>query len=237
MHDEVTVESGVRTLRPHTAIVLYGNQRDAIRYAMEHPLHEIDGDYQLGAGHPLRLDSLSNALDALAKHQGGMRLQGLLPANVLTVAYDRIAWWCPPSVRTVFFRDQPNVRCMQPGLVFVATSSNLFVGALKGRERPQATDPVYDAPYFNVWRGGKMCVGNVELPGQLVAEKIAAWESAFFDSLFTHPNGSDLVEHKGGLTGLWQMLGEQGAALETFPEDVLTLMNRATVQQFLQVSA
>jgi PRTRC genetic system protein B len=59
---------------------------------------------------------------------------------------------------------------------------------------------------MNVWlhkdNPGRICTGNVTTPSNTLTGKMAAWENAFFDSEFTHPNAQDLVKFPGGLTGL-----------------------------------
>src|ERR1035437_2468687 len=92
-----------------------------------------------------------------------------------------------------------------PGLVFAACSKVWSVWAVKGDHRPRPDSMLYQAPYFNVWDGGRICQGNVEVPDGTTAEKIDAWNAAFFNSFFTHPNiHKNLAKYRGGAYKFWK---------------------------------
>ncbi|MDN0082348.1 PRTRC system protein B [Crenobacter sp. SG2305] len=232
---KVAVHTGSSAARACASIVLYGSDVKSLEFAMIHPIVGEHGKEKLGSGQPLTMEGLSLALTGLAKAQAGHQQTDFLPGNVLSTSPVHIAWWRKPGFRTVFFRvggEEYSFSAPHPGLIMVASGRDLRIGAVQGVERPNPETPVFEAPYFNVWKGGRMCVGNVSLPGATIAARIAAWEDAFFNSWFTHPNGTGSVKHPGDMSGLWQMLREQQGQVTDFPEQALVPMG-ISAQQFV----
>ena len=91
---------------------------------------------------------------------------------------------------------------------------------MKGSERPTEETSLFRAPYFNVYADGGICTGNVQLAGGTTAERLRAWNDAFFGSFFTHPNvQGKIVTYKGGIFKFWTDMLD-GRPPE-FPEHVL----------------
>lgn len=79
---------------------------------------------------------------------------------------------------------------------------------------------MYQAPYFNVYEGGGICQGNVDVPGSTSTNRIEAWNAAFFQSWFTHPNvHGNLVKYRGGAFTFWRDMLD--GRHHEFPEHVL----------------
>ena len=90
--------------------------------------------------------------------------------------------------------------------------------------RVDKATPLFQAPYFNVYGTGAICQGNVDVPtggfAGSVADRIEAWNKAFFDSFFTHPNTQGpLVNYKGGPYRFWRDMLDGRHAV--FPESAL----------------
>lgn len=153
---------------------------------------------------------------------------GFVPYNLLYLDGNAMAWWVPPSRRHIRFQAEELGAAERgevvphPGLVFRVHSSRQWqVWALKGPERPTEKTSLCRAPYFNVSDTGMICAGNVQLPEGTTAERIEAWNTAFFGSYFTHPNATGkLVNYRGGLFKFWtDMLDGRHSA---FPDHALT---------------
>lgn len=230
-HIEVATEQSMA--KAIAAIVLYGASNN-VTFAMQHPIE----NGALGAGAPITMSGLLAALTALATEQDGFSKDDFLPDNILSVSHSGLVWWRKPGKRSVFFRTQNGESAFEaphPGLVFAASGNNLHIAAVMGNDRPTSETPVYEAPYMNVWKGGRLCVGNVPLPGSTLVQKIGAWEDAFFGSYFSHPNGTGLVKHPGDMQGLWTELAEKLPA--TFPEEVLVPMGVNAAQFCMRIKA
>lgn len=212
-------------------------------YATVHDVLHKGREARLDAGVPATREAcadLARALGATAT------LGGFIPPRLLYLGARSIIWWRPPWPARLFFDttqaaagDQPddksgaaligekNGRCPQPGLVFAVAGGNWYVYALAGDERPHPGDALLRAPYFNVWEEGRICTGNVRLPETLSTAALEAYEKAFFDSRFTHPNvhgRNKLIHHFDGPYGFWAGMLKRPLELG-FPEELLVKMN------------
>src|SRR5258706_5478467 len=98
-----------------------------------------------------------------------------------------MAWWRAPCKRTVWFEAEDGADegigtrhgpASHPALVFAAAGGKWYVFAVKDKGRPGPDTPLYRAPYFNVWKTGEICTGNVRLPAAKRAAAIEAYERA-----------------------------------------------------------
>lgn len=201
-------------LRLDKAVLIYSGASGSA-LATIHEVHEVDGEPVIGAGQavtPRAAMQLAKALLKRAAHGG------FLPETVLYMDGDLILWHVPPARRHIAFRvDAEHAERLggaergevvpQPGLVFAASGRGWRVWAVKGSRRPAPDTTLYQAPYFNVDDQGHICRGTAPVPEGTTAEKIGAWNDAFFRSYFTHPNGSGgRVRYYGGVYGLWRDL-------------------------------
>ena len=115
--------------------------------------------------------------------------------------------------------------CPVPGLVWMAMPGHgLYVYAIKGALRPDQQTQLYQAPFFNVWGRGRVCIGSAFLPTEEKKWSSEAWEQTFFGSRFTHPNFSEKNRLIQGAspTKFWK--GMVGKPAEAFPEQKLVQM-------------
>lgn len=202
------IEAGEQSLHLCAALLLYrSNDRSVyatVHDTMAHPTFE--GATAIGPGRPASKSALTEFALAVGE---ATAYQGMIPANLLYTAPNLIAWWTPACHRRVWFASQKAeignaaATIAHPPLVFVATAGSWYIYALAQNQRPDAKTKLFKAPYFNVWEQGKICTGNVDLPAALDASAIDAYQDAFFNSRFTHPNDSRLVKYKGGASALW----------------------------------
>lgn len=163
----------------------------------------------------------------------------LMDERVLAQGPDCLVWYNKPQKRKVWFKckqlGERSATVPLPGLVFMrnASSSAWHVFAYKGDGRPTAETPLYTSPFFNVWSGGKICVGNVDVPNGAVANNPEAWDEAFFNSYFTHPNihqPKELTLARGGAYKLWERLLD--GKCRQFPEHTLVATRKNLSQAF-----
>lgn len=219
------------------SILLYSDRNHgAVKYASEHDVTvDESGKPTIMAGRPISLAALRNMENLLNVQMAGE----LLPENVLVNRGGMLVWWKPAGMRRVFFNTKydgigkHSAVVPHPALVFIVQHDQWHVFGLKRNKRPNANTALCHAPYMNVWvsQDGRICTGNVNLPGDSLVEKISAWESSFFDSEFTHPNETRrFVKHKEGVIGLSRKLIE--GRWKRFPVSVL-VESGATVGQMV----
>lgn len=207
-------ENASSSAKLSAAILLYKNCANlssrATLYATLHPVYtDKPGEpAQIGAGRPLGIGNLRKMCASL---MDSVRFStGVLSERILAVGFDYVVWWQPPGRQTHFFECTANADggisvgkrsglCLTPGIIFAAKGSVLMAFAVKGKHRPCAETPLFHLPAMNVWSHGQVCTGNVRLPKSSDAHSIEAWENAFWQSRFTHPNHPSAVRYKGGL--------------------------------------
>lgn len=218
-----TIEPQMKHVTLSSAILLYSN-KDGNRYATVHPItSDKAGRSLLGAGRPVCRETLLTAMRELDRN--ATPKAEFLPAKVLGVVSGAVTWWCPPTMRRVFFKCQEignrSAIVPHPGLVFQAAKNAFRVFAVKSQVRPERDTPLFEPPYFNTWNGGQICIGTANVPREMSVSSIDGWEAGFFDSAFTHPNqGSKRVQYEMGGFGFWRDMLD-GKFGEVFPEDVL----------------
>jgi PRTRC genetic system protein B len=244
LHPVEIVGGGETTLNLVGAVLMYESARGDV-YATSHPVvpdSQHDGRKVIGAGVPLSKGALAKFAGAVG---AATAFSGFLPANLLYSSPNLIAWWTPAQLRTTWFKAAGSGKvdghgqAAHPALVFVATPNDWFVFALSEDARPAPATRLRHAPHFNVWDGGRICTGNVELPPTFGAEVIHSYESAFFRSHFTHPNRDKAVKYKGGIQQLWrdQLANPDPAAMqralvyskENLQEAIVRIAARSTI--------
>ena len=188
-----------------------GYNSSQLCFASIHEVETHNGTPRIKPGMAVAKNALVEALKQLTPDE---YVQAeLLADNVLAKGHDHLVWYMKPQKRQVWFKCKElgnvSAKTEQPGLVFVVEQNQWHVFAIKGNERPTPETPLYVAPYFNVWEGGHICIGNVDLPKGEMKHNTAAWEECFFRSYFTHPNVHDkggLTKYRGGIFALWRSL-------------------------------
>lgn len=211
------------------AVLLHGAIRSSQRGKQFATLHEVamgkDGKPVIGAGVVASKSSLESVMGELS----GRSTLDFIDANVLALSANAIVWWRKPAPARVWFntrgksalRNRTGV-VPHPGLVFAVTEAGWYVWAVQGAERPDRATQLFQAPYMNVWEGGKICSGQAKLPKGIGPEVCSGYESSFWSSRFTHANisiGKRLTAWEGGVESLWS--GLLDGLHETFPESAL----------------
>lgn len=207
------VEHASAKVELQSAVLIYAaSGQGESAFATVHAIHrDKGGAMTILPGKAMTGVAIARLARRLTKRDRG----GFVPPNLLYQDPTMMAWWVPPARRQIWFRsDADKLGAAErsevvphPGLVFAAGPHRSWrVWAVKGCDRPNEKTEVYQAPYFNVYDGGTICQGNVEVPGSTTAaDKIDAWNAAFFQSWFTHPNvHGSLVKYRGGAFAFWR---------------------------------
>lgn len=219
------------------ALLLYTNsQGDAL--ATVHDIHKPEEGPSLLPGTPLDRNALA---DLVAKLSGQSQRRTILAERTLFADASMLVWWCPSARRKLYFKsgkadldELSGKEALHPPLVFLARSQHLSVWALAGNARPLATTKLYTAPYFNLYAGGNMCIGNVRLPESLDPSEptLVQWEEAFFGTNFTHSNlgSGKLTSFPGGHNALWKAMVSGG--YDRFPHSsLIPLPSKLTLEE------
>ncbi|WP_158828980.1 PRTRC system protein B [Mucilaginibacter lacusdianchii] len=211
---------------PHKALVIFKKQGSEPDYYIES--YDMDSAGRPINAHPLSVresTALARSLRVSERKTGGFLMpEGLLPSYVLYIHPGEgwALWHTPPREETLLFSPSlpiPSGRARVPGLIWKAGKNSLQVFAVKG-ETVTLETPLCKAPFFNVYKDGKVCMGNVQVkfPASCSLERfIQGWQQDFYNSYFSHTIHSE-GPIKGNIVQLWQHLCSSG---EPFPQDRL----------------
>lgn len=194
--------------------------------------YDMDKDGRPVNAHPLTLNEASKLGKALSKANHGELLNyltpgELMPENILHIDHSRrcVIWHTLPQRKMLRFTENiglPDGQVNVPGMVWKATKSGLRVWAVgsKRKSRPKIEEPLFKAPFFNVYADGLVCMGTVGSYGNRngsLENFIGYWEEAFWNSSFSHMN-TQASPVKGNIIQLWEgLIGTQ----RPFPSDSL----------------
>lgn len=164
---------------------------------------------------------LAKALDTRkAAAKAFLKPKGLLPSSVLHINPSEdgsVVWYTKPQTQKLYFSDSLGMASQKlplPALVWAANKSRLFVYAVATKGKPRLSTPLFNAPFFNLYHNGNVCMGSVDVrisQSATLEEFITAWEGYFFGSYFSHLIGGH-NPIKGNLISLYQRLVEKGSA-------------------------
>jgi PRTRC genetic system protein B len=236
---------------PFKALLIY-------RHDLEEPINQIRNNekktqiyvesYDIGRNgnpinaHPLTLKEMMALNELLQTSQelkdSYLKSKGLLPTNVLYVnqqANGYAVWFTPPQEVTLFFVDGlkiPSGKFYIPAMLWKANAERLAVYALKGKIKPTENTKLCHAPYLNIYGGGQVCMGTVQInigKTACLEDFIQTWERYFFNSNFSHSiSGNNST--KTNTTELWRSLAGSG---KIFPQDEL-LKTNMTLKQIIE---
>lgn len=209
------------------AVLIYTNNEERHAFATKHEVIELDLRPSVRPGTPFSQDDYRSLVRALApKEQPRMLWHD---PRILAKGLGRVVWWSPPQKRSMFFKTSTHVSgtfaghgvLPTPGLVWMGTQQALYVWAFKGADAPRQDTQLYQAPFFNVWARGMVCVGNAVMPPENQRDDLDAWERTFFGSRFTHPNFSEANRLTVGVNPIQFWKDQLANPTPSFPDDVL----------------
>jgi len=240
-----TPEDDPTVFQLEQAVMIYRRHRwDPGNSDVYATLHDIErnrrGGPRLAAGVPATTEGCADFARAIAERAA---FSGFLSPRFLYMGPRVTAWWRAPASARVWFDAAPepdggrdhmlvgkrSAITPHPGLVFILANESWHVYAVAGAERPEPGTRLYRSPYFNVYASGAICEGNIERPKRVTPETLARFESAFFDSRFTHPNTSRIVAYKGGAGAFWKAM--LAGRWKVFPERHLVKLKSTLLDQ------
>lgn len=180
-------------------LVFYSSQTGEQRVQVYVEHHEIKNGEVL-AGKPAPRKTIEQLAIAAEKDTPSTAtIRNIVPESLLfhdsRPGKHIVAWYEPAKVRILQFAPKQgykaNYKIPLPPLFFSGNGNELSVWAMKVTGRPTLNTLLFHAPLCNVYDDGKICMGNIESPGEDdVADLVAAWSFKFWNGLFT-AHGTD----------------------------------------------
>ena len=203
---------------PKKAFLIYKQQSNTTADKVYIESYDIAPDGSPMNAHPLSLREAGELAKALQskedKKSGFLKPAGLLPKNLLYLnsGTDAYAIWYTPKQKTnLLFSENLGIPCGTaniPPLIWKASKDALAIYAVPESDHITAETVLHNAPFFNIYRDGKVCMGNVKInvPKDSSLENfMGLWQEAFFNSYFSHMIQSHNPIN-GNIVQLWQSL-------------------------------
>jgi PRTRC genetic system protein B len=179
--------------------------------------------------HPLTLREANQLAKALktAKEwkEPGMKSKGIMGDTILHLdpIKNKVIWFTKSMQRELCFTENLGISkgmANLPPMLWIANKTSLAVFALGTNRRPTEKTKLYNAPFFNVYENGNVCMGTVDVQIKktvFLEEFTSTWEGYFFNSHFSHLM-PDYNPIKGNCVTLWESLINTN---KVFPKEVL----------------
>ena len=205
-------ESVNTRLSPKSVITVYSDKGGYKYYLEERKVKVFKGKMALLAPIALADDALKSLANSYMKSNStNMEIGGMIASHLLYAinkpGQTVIMWYRPEMKRALNFsasleiKDSTDVHI--PAVLFLLVNNTLYVFALMTSERPSNTTKLYNAPFFNTYTDGKVCLGSANVGRYKLAtfEKEAnRFETGFFMAEQTH---GTITSCKTPLKALW----------------------------------
>ena len=180
---------------PFKALLFYQNEKDDLYVES----FDMDAWGRPINAHPLsqrESKALSESIQSNQEDSSGfLSTVGLLSDRVLYVDRSRdgyAIWYTPKMKKHLIFKSDlgiSNGEAYLPPLLWKASKNVLSLWALENNDRPSLETRLYQAPFFNLYSDGRVCMGNVIINFSLNIDLdnfISQWEKLYFGSAFSH---------------------------------------------------
>ena len=226
---------------PKKAFLIYEQKGNPIADKVYIESYDISAGGNPVNAHPLSQKescALARALRTNEDKKGVfLKAKGIMPRNLLYLNMQKnpyAVWHTPKQNVKLLFSEGLGIDCgiaNIPALVWKASKEGLGIYAVADDVLNEDTALCY-APFFNVYKDGKVCMGNVQLtiPRDCCLEDfMSLWQNAFFNSYFSHM----MQNHnpvQGNMVQLWKSLVNK---TKLFPAKSL-IQSKATLKHLIQ---
>jgi PRTRC genetic system protein B len=204
-------------LSPQAAIIIYKDRAEySPQYFLEKREIKLVGDrYTLMAPVPLSEEQMREIAKSYVKTRAAsVGFGGLIAAHLLyglsRPGKTLVIWYRPAMVRSLNFSAALGIKggteVRTPALLFLADGNSLYIYALMDDNRPEAATKLYNAPFFNIYSDGRVCLGTARVGQRSTTYEgeAARFERAFF---MAEQNGGNSENNcKTPLRVLWNGL-------------------------------
>lgn len=190
MNDQLT---NIR-LVPKSAVIVYakGNNYHKDYYLESREIKNIGGKLQLQAPIPLASHVMKDiAKTFMKKNSFEMDFGGLIPSHIL-YAENRpgqtiVMWYRPEMKKSLNFSASLNIKgsseVVIPATLYLVVNSKLYLYALENNERPELSTKLFNAPFFNIYEDGNVCLGTApigKIHGKTFEKEAERFERGFY---------------------------------------------------------
>lgn len=202
-------------LRPQRAVIIYHDDRRTNYYLESREIKATAKGYSFMAPAPLATNVIKEIAQSFAKKDSGAMVFGQLVGGNLLHGTSKpgrtvVMWYRPPMQRLLNFSGHIGIKGDKavniPATLYLVVDNKLYLYALMTGDRPDMKTKLYNAPFFNIYADGNVCLGTAATGRQkartfeLEAER---YERAFY---MAEQNGGQVDQCKTPLAKLWGSL-------------------------------
>lgn len=205
-----------KRLSPVMLVTVYKDKGNSNFYLEKRDIKTINGKSQFMAPVPLPDETMrSIAKNYSRKNNIEMSFGTIVPEHIIHASNKpgktMVVWYRPATLRKLNFSSQLKIKGEStvnlPGLLFMIINSKLYVFALMDDQRPDLKTKLYNAPFFNIYEDGNVCLGTAKVGSH--KEKTYSAEAERFERGFfmAEQNGGAFKDKcKTSLSTLWNQL-------------------------------
>ena len=212
MNDKLTN----KRFKPVRAIIVYEEDR---QYSNDYYLETRDivrqGDkYNMMSACPIGEDTMKSIAQLYVKRNSLEMDAGGYIASHLLYARNRpgitvVMWYRQSEKRSLNFTEKLKIKStgvIIPAMLYLVINNKLYLFALSDNDRPTLSTKLYNAPFFNVYSDGNVCLGTAKVGVRAKTFELEAerFERAFYMAEQTHGAHKDIC--KTPITQLWPKL-------------------------------
>ena len=176
------------------ALLIYSNGAGKI-FCTINKIETKAGKQILKEGVAVKGENLAELFDLLGRTpKEDLKKLNWKNEKLLAEGAGKMLWYAPAQRREIFFSCQ-NQKLMAlsgkefpyPTLLFLADKDTLSVFVLPSSRRPNKDTRLYEAPFWNVSKGGRICLPTGARNSFHTMEE---WEDIFYKSAFSHSGGA-----------------------------------------------
>lgn len=158
-----------------------------------------------------------------------MDFDDLIPEHVIyglnKTGLTSVVWYRPATTRSLNFCASMEIKkaidVHIPAMLYVVVNKKLYIYALMTNARPTRTTKLYNAPFFNIYGDGNVCLGTApvgRMKARTFEKEAERFERGFY---LAEQSGGQDKQCKSPLKKLWTGLIKSGAAFPSKKELVL----------------
>lgn len=209
-----------RKLTPVQVITVYTDKQKSKYYLEQREVKNIGGKSILMAAVPMSDEILKNVAKTYMKSNSvDMNFGDFVSEHLLygtnNIGKTVVMWYRPEMKRNLKFSASIGIKAektvMVPATLYVVINSKLYLFALLDSKRPTLNTKIYNAPFFNIYYDGNVCLGTAHI-GKMKAKTFELEAERFERGFFmAEQNGGDHTGVcKSSLKSVWNELIKKG---------------------------
>lgn len=200
-------------LTPSMAVIVYaGKGYNKEFYLESREIKSHAGQLTFMAPVPLSDSVMQKIADLYKQNKDSEMELGLLPEHILYASNNSklvVAWYRPAMKRALNFSSHLRIKGDQvielPATLYLVIDKTMYVFALMNNARPNLKTKLYNAPFFNIYKDGNVCLGsaNVGRRAKNYADEAQRFEAGFY---MAEQNNGFIKNCKTALDTLWPSL-------------------------------